>query len=364
MARIVVITGAGAGVGRATAVAFARAGYDVALVARGRDRLEAAAREVRAQGANTLVLPLDVADAAAVEAAADRIERELGPIDVWVNVAMVTIFAPVHDISADEFRRVTEVTYLGYVHGTLAALARMRPRDRGTIVQVGSALSYRAIPLQSAYCGAKFAIRGFTDALRSELLHDKSRIRLTMVQLPAVNTPQFDWARNRLPTKVQPVPPIFQPDAIAREIVRAAGRPTREVWLGVSAVKAIIGGMLVPGYADRLLATQGYSGQITSEARPKDQPDNLLEPPPGDPGARGRFTARAQSRCVSFDPAWLRGGALLGLLGALAGAFALGHVVGRERARPRRVPHPQHAPHRAVEQARSFGARPHTVARR
>ncbi|MFL9826738.1 SDR family oxidoreductase [Rhodoplanes sp. SY1] len=364
MARVVVITGAGAGVGRATAIAFARAGYDVALVARGPERLEAAANEARAQGANALVVPADVADAAAVEAAAERIERALGPIDVWVNTAMVTIFAPVHEITADEFRRVTEVTYLGYVHGTLAALKRMRRRNRGVIVQVGSALSYRAIPLQSAYCGAKFAIRGFTDALRSELLHDRSQVRLTMVQLPAVNTPQFDWARNKLPTKVQPVPPIYQPESIAHEIVRAARRRPREVWLGVPAVKAIIGNMLVPGYADRLLATRGYSGQITSEARPKDQPDNLLTPVPGDPGTRGRFVATSPRRLRAFNPAWLRAGALVGLVGVLAGAWAVGQLIGHDQARRGRTGHPTRADHRVVQTARTTGGRLQTLGRR
>ncbi len=227
------------------------------------------------------------------------------------------------EIEPDEFRRVTEVTYLGQVYGTMAALKRMRRRDRGTIVQVGSALSYRAIPLQSAYCGAKFAIRGFTDSLRSELAHDRSRIRLTMVQLPAVNTPQFDWARSRLPKALQPVPPIYQPEAIARQIVRAASDAPRELWIGHSALKAIIGTMLLPRLGDRILAREGYSGQMAPRPRLPDRRDNLFAPVPGDPGAHGRFDARAQDRVVGFDPAWLRAGALLGLLGALAGAWTL-----------------------------------------
>ena len=225
MASTVVITGASAGVGRAVAIEFARQGCNVALIARGQERLASAARAAREFGVEVLAIAVDVADAAELDHAAERVERELGPIDVWVNDAMATIFAPVHEIKPEEFRRVTEVTYLGQVHGTLAALKRMRRRDRGTIVQVGSALSYRAIPLQSAYCAAKFAVRGFTDSLRSELAHEGSGIRLTMVQLPAVNTPQFDWARSRMPKKAQPVPPIFQPEAIAREIVRAARKP-------------------------------------------------------------------------------------------------------------------------------------------
>jgi NAD(P)-dependent dehydrogenase (short-subunit alcohol dehydrogenase family) len=325
MAGTVVITGAGAGVGRATALQFARAGCRVALLARGKERLDGAAREVRSAGGEALPISVDVADAEAVEAAADRIEQEFGPIDVWVNDAMATIFAPVSEITPDEFRRVTEVTYLGQVYGTMAALKRMRSRDRGTIVQVGSALSYRAIPLQSAYCGAKFAIRGFTDALRSELAHERSRVRITMVQLPAVNTPQFDWARNRLPTRPQPVPPIYQPEAIAREIVRAARDAPRELWIGHSALKAIIGTMLLPRLGDRLLAHEGYSGQMSSEpARSRD--DNLFEPMQGDPGVHGRFDDRARDEVVGFDPMVLRAAALAGLVGTMLCAFLFGRA--------------------------------------
>jgi NAD(P)-dependent dehydrogenase (short-subunit alcohol dehydrogenase family) len=324
MPATIVVTGASAGVGRAVALEFARRGAKVALLARGKERLDSAAREARALGVEALSIPVDVADAGAVDAAAERIEHELGPIDVWVNGAMVTIFAPVHAIAPEEFRRVTEVTYLGQVHGTLAALQRMRPRDHGTIVQVGSALSYRAIPLQSAYCAAKFAIRGFTDSLRSELKHEGSRIRLTMVQLPAVNTPQFDWARSRMANKAQPVAPIFQPAAIAREIVRAAHEAPRELWIGRSALKAIIGTMLLPGLGDRILANEGYPGQLASEPRDEGRPDNLFEPPPGDPGARGRFDRRAAADVHGFDPSWLRAGALCAVLGLLAGAFVVG----------------------------------------
>lgn len=237
---------------------------------------------------------------------------------------MATIFAPVNDIKPDEFRRVTEVTYLGQVYGTMAALKHMRQCNHGTIVQVGSALSYRAIPLQSAYCGAKFAIRGFTDALRSELKHDKSRVRLTMVQLPAVNTPQFDWARSRLPKRLQPVPPIYQPEAIAREIVRAARDAPRELWIGRSALKAIIGTMLLPRLGDRILANEGYSGQMATEPALLDRPDNLFQPVSGDPGAHGRFDDRAHRTVAGFNPTWLRIGAACVLLGIVAGAAAFG----------------------------------------
>ncbi|MHB8813729.1 MAG: SDR family oxidoreductase [Steroidobacteraceae bacterium] len=322
----VVITGASAGVGRATAIAFARSGFNVGLIARGHDGLEGAKRDVEAAGGRALVLPLDVADAQAVSAAADRVVAEWGKIDVWVNDAMATIFSPVHEIEPDEFRRVTEVTYLGQVYGTMAALKHMRPRNHGTIVQVGSALSYRAIPLQSAYCGAKFAIRGFTDALRSELAHDKSRVRLSMVQLPAVNTPQFDWARSRMRQRLQPVPPIYQPEAIAREIVRAAREAPRELWIGHSALKAIIGTLLLPGLGDHILATEGYSGQLAAEPARSGRPDNLFEPVSGDPGAHGRFGARARHTVIGFDPTWLRVGAALMLLGVFAGATVLGRA--------------------------------------
>jgi NAD(P)-dependent dehydrogenase (short-subunit alcohol dehydrogenase family) len=306
-----------AGVGRAVALEFARLGYNVALLARGKERLDSATREARALRVEALPIPVDVADARAVDAAADRVEHQLGPIDTWVNDAMATMFAPVHAIAPEEFRRVTEVTYLGQVHGTLAALKRMRPRNRGTIVQVGSALSYRAIPLQSAYCAAKFAVRGFTNSLRSELEHEGSRVRLTMVQLPAVNTPQFDWARSRMPNKTQPLAPIFQPEAIAREVVRAAQEAPRELWIGGSTLKAIIGTMLFPDFGDRILANEGYSGQLASEPRDEGRPDNLFEAPPGNPGAHGRFNGRARAEVHGFNPSWLRAGALCAALGLL-----------------------------------------------
>lgn len=293
---VVVVSGASAGVGRAVAREFARAGARVGLLSRSRPRLEAAAEEVRILGGEALALPLDVADADAVEAAAARVEDAFGPIDIWINSAMVTVFAPAHCVTAEEYRRVTEVTYLGTVHGTLAALRRMRPRGRGVIVQVGSALAYRAIPLQSAYCAAKFAIRGFTDSLRVELMHDRCDVHLTMVQLGAFNTPQFDWARNKVGECAQPVPPVFQPEVAARGIRFAAHARRRELYVGQSAVKTVWGNKLAPGYADRVLRKQGYSGQTTGQPLPEDRPDNLFSPPPGDPGAHGRFDDRARSR--------------------------------------------------------------------
>jgi NAD(P)-dependent dehydrogenase (short-subunit alcohol dehydrogenase family) len=324
----VVITGASAGVGRAVAAAFARRAWNVGLIARGEERLEQARQEVEALGGRALVLPADVAQETAVQAAADRAAAAFGGIDVWVNGAMVTVYSPVEHMPADEIRRVTEVTYLGAVHGTLAALRHMRRQGggRGTIVQVGSALSYRAIPLQAAYCGAKFAMRGFTDAVRCELLRERSRIRLTMVQLPAVNTPQFDWARSRLPRRPQPVPPIHQPQAVAEAIYRAALDAPRELWVGGPTVQAILGAMLAPGLLDRILARRAYEGQMTPEPALAGAPDNLLGPVPGGQGASGRFDARARQGVASVDPTALRAG--LGAA-ALAAALGLAAAVGR-----------------------------------
>ena len=295
MPETVVITGASAGVGRATAHAFAARGARIALIARGTEGLQAAAAEVEKQGGKALALPLDIADPDTVEAAADRVEDRLGPIDIWVNCAMATIFAPFHRISAQEYRRATEVTYLGFVYGTMAALKRMRPRNRGTIVQVGSALAYRAIPLQSAYCGAKFAIRGFTDSLRTELMHDGVDVHLVMVQMPALNTPQFNWARNKMSRRPQPVPPIFQPEIAADAIVYAAHSRRREVWVGRSSVQAIVANKFFPGLLDRYLAKRGYSSQLTQEQAKPDAPDNLFDPVPGDPDTHGRFDNRSTS---------------------------------------------------------------------
>jgi len=295
MPKTVVVTGAGAGVGRATVEEFARQGYDVALLSRDKDRLERAAAELRKHGVRALPIPTDVADAAAVEAAASKVEEELGPIDVWVNVAMATVFAPVSKLTAEEFERGTRVTYLGQVHGTMSALKRMRTRNRGTIVNVGSALGYRSVPLQSIYCGAKFAIRGFTDALRSEIIHDKLNVHLTMVDLPAVNTPQFDWALNKMGDKAQPVPPIYQPEVPARAIFFAATHRRRQVWVGFPTVKAILANRIAPGLIDRYLAKAGYSGQLTHEKLGEDAPANLYEPVPGDYGAHGRFDARSRT---------------------------------------------------------------------
>jgi short-subunit dehydrogenase len=333
---VVVVTGASAGVGRAVAVAFGHRGFAVGLLARGRERLESAAREVEAAGGRALPLVADVADAAAVDAASDRIARELGPIDVWVNNAMATVYAPIAEIEADEVWRVTEVTYLGQVHGTLAALRHMRPRNRGTIVQIGSALAYRSIPLQSAYCAAKAAVRGFTDSLRTELIHERSAIRLTMVQLPAVDTPQFDWARSRMGRRLQPVPPIHDPAPVAEAILRAAAEAPRELWVGAPAAQAILGTFAMPGIMDRMMARQAWAGQLTDEpAHPRE--GNLLDAPPGDPGARGRFGASSRKSVGSVSETAARAGIGLAVLGAAAGLAALGaYWGGRRRGQPQR----------------------------
>src|SRR5579883_572242 len=293
---IVVITGASAGVGRATVQRFARAGADVALIARGEAGLEGARRDVESAGGRALVLPLDVSDASAVEAAAERVERELGPIDVWVNDAMTTVFSPFTEMEPQEFERVTMVCYLGFVNGTRAALKRMKPRNRGTIVQVGSALAYRAIPLQSAYCGAKHAIRGFTDSVRTELLHDKSRVWITMVQMPALNTPQFDWCMNKMGHKAQPVPPIYDPSIAAEGIYFAAHHRRREVWVGASTAIVIAGNKLLPWLGDRYLARTGYKSQ-QFDGSPSGQA-NLFRPVDDsrDYGPRGEFTSRETRR--------------------------------------------------------------------
>lgn len=301
-ARCVVITGASAGIGRAAAVAFGRHGWRVALLARGLDGLDGARREVEAAGGRALPIAVDVADHAQVEAAAERVERELGPIDVWVNNAMATIFCPFEQIAPEDFERATRVTYLGAVWGTLAALRRMKPRNAGVIVQVGSALAYRSIPLQAPYCGAKSALRGFTDSLRSELIHDKSRVRLTMVQLSAFNTPQFDWGKTCSDRQPQPVPPIFQPELAADAIVRAALHPRREWWVGFPAVKAILGTRIIPGLLDRLLARRAYAGQFADQPLPPGRQDNLHQPVKGDRGAHGRFDKQSKASSAQY---WL-----------------------------------------------------------
>ena len=319
---VVIITGASGGVGRATARAFAREGAYVGLLARGQDGLEGARRDVEKLGGRALVVPTDVADADAVERAAEMVERELGPIDIWINNAMVSVFSPVKEMRPEEYKRVTEVTYLGYVYGTLAALKRMLPRDRGVIVQVGSALAYRGIPLQSAYCAAKHAVQGFVDSLRSELIHDHSNVRVTMVQLPAMNTPQFSWVKSRLPRKPQPVPPIYQPEVGAEAVLFAARNDRREMYVGYPTVEAIVGDKIAPGFADWYLARNGYEAQQTDEPVGADRRDNLWEPVPGDHGAHGLFDDRASASSpqlwANINRNWL----------AMAGAGLAGLAVG------------------------------------
>ncbi|HUB66645.1 MAG TPA: SDR family oxidoreductase [Candidatus Methylacidiphilales bacterium] len=316
--RVIVVTGAAGGVGRATARMFAKTEHArLGLIARSAEALEAAKREVEELGGQALVLPCDVADAAAVEAAAARVEAELGPIDVWVNDAMTSVFAFIKDTTPEEFKRVTEVCYLGYVHGTLAALKYMLPRNRGHIIQVGSALAYRGIPLQAAYCASKHAIQGFMDSLRAELIYQRSAIVATMVQMPALNTPQFGWCRSKLPNKPQPVPPIFQPEVAADAIVYASKSRRRAIYVGLPTVIAIIGNKLFPRLGDLYLGKTGIKSQQTSEKKEPDTPDNLFAPLPGDPGAHGTFDTRARDFSTQLwadkNRGWL----------ALAGFFAL-----------------------------------------
>jgi NAD(P)-dependent dehydrogenase (short-subunit alcohol dehydrogenase family) len=301
MTRISVVTGASGGIGRAVARRLAARGDAVALLARGADGLDGAAEDVRRAGGRPLPIEVDVADFGAVEDAAERVEKDLGPIDLWVNDAFSSVFAPFREIDMDEFTRVTQVSYLGYVYGTKAALTRMLTRDRGTIVQVGSALAYRGIPLQSAYCGAKHAIQGFHESLRTELLHDKSNVHVTMVQMPAVNTPQFGWVLSRLPRKAQPVAPIYQPEIAADAVLYAAEHPRRrEYWVGGSTAGTLLANAVAPGLLDRYLARTGFSSQQTGETRDKDQPTNLWHPVDGsggpDEGAHGDFDAQAKTR--------------------------------------------------------------------
>ena len=330
-AKVVVVTGASAGVGRATAREFGRHGASVALISRNQERLEIAKKEIEQFGGRALVLPLDVADAAAIENAAEKIEAEFGPIDIWVNNAMTSVFSPIEEMEPGEFKRVTEVTYLGVVYGTMAALKRMRKRNRGTIVQVGSALAYRSIPLQSAYCAAKHAIAGFTDSLRCELIHQRSQVHVTMVQMPALNTPQFGWVKSRLPHKAQPVPPIFQPEVAARAIYWAAHHRRRELWVGGSTVAAITGQRLIPALLDKYLGKTGYASQQYDGTEDPNRPNNLWESVPGDFAAHGAFDERASRRSpelwLQMHPWLLLGGA------AFAGGIIYELVFGRKTTR-------------------------------
>lgn len=323
------VTGASAGVGRAVAELFGRRGAAVGLLARGRAGLEGARQAVETAGGQALVLPADVADPAGVEAAAASLEDRFGPIDVWVNNAMVSVFSPVREMTAAEFRRVTDVTYHGVVHGTLSALRRMLPRDRGTIVQVGSALAYRGIPLQSAYCAAKHAVQGFCDSLWSELLHDGSRVRVTMVHLPAVNTPQFEWVKSRLPGRAQPVPPIFTPELAAEAIVWATEHPRRELMVGFPTVRAVVGDKIAPGVGDWYLARNGVDAQQTGEPEDPDRPHNLWNPVDDDRdfGAHGRFGNESRPGSWQF---WLtrHRGVIAAALALLGGAGAYWKVQG------------------------------------
>ncbi len=331
MTQHVVITGASAGIGRETAILFGRRAASVTLLARGRSGLDGAAADVRQAGGQALTVQTDVADPAQVDSAASQAEDAFGPIDVWINVAFTSVFAPFTEITAEEFRRVTEVSYLGYVHGTQSALARMRPRDHGTIVQVGSALSERSIPLQSAYCGAKHAINGFTESVRCELLHEKSQVRITVVQMPAVNTPQFSWVRSRLPRQPQPVPPIYEPEVAARGVLLAADNPGRkQYWVGGSTAATLVAQKFAAPLLDRYLARTGFDSQQTDERVSPGRPDNLWEPvdePAGtDRGAHGAFDDRSHRHSTEL---WLSRhsrqlmavtGAALGVGGVLAGS--------------------------------------------
>jgi short-subunit dehydrogenase len=321
---VVVVTGASAGIGRALIQALAREGARIGLIAREPSRLESAQREVEQLGGQALVFPVDVADYAALRRAAESIEDKFGPIDAWINNAMTSVFSPVHQITPEEFRRVTDVTYLGYVYGTLIALESMTRRNRGVIIQVGSALSYRSIPLQSAYCAAKHAVRGFTMSLRSELIHDGSRVRVTMVQLPAINTPQFDWARNKLQNQLQPLPPIFQPEVAVSSIIYAMRHDTgREILVGWPSIKAALAERVAANFGDKKLSREAYTGQMDRGANTQKDGGNLFDPVPGDQSAHGRFDARAKSRSIALMLRMNRGVTALVILGVLAAVAAV-----------------------------------------
>ena len=328
--KTVVVTGASAGVGRATAHAFAKRGDNVAILARGKAGVEGAAREVEEMGGRALPLTVDVSDPEAVEQAADQIEQQFGPIDVWVNNAMASVFSPVKQMKPEEYKRVTDVTYLGTVYGTLAALKRMEKTGGGHIIQIGSALAYRGIPLQSAYCGAKHAIQGFCDSLRAELLHDNSPVKLTMIQLPAVNTPQFDWVKSRLPNRAQPVPPIYQPEVIADAVVWCSERDKRELLLGASTVVSVLGNKALPNVGDHYLAATGFKSQQTDVPEDPDRPNNLWEPVDADVdhGCHGRFDDRATGVSPLFYAEKHHLKAVAGVA-ALAGAVGLGWLLAR-----------------------------------
>jgi NAD(P)-dependent dehydrogenase (short-subunit alcohol dehydrogenase family) len=332
-AQVVVVTGASGGIGRATAKLFAERGATVALLARGEEGLEGARADVEALGGTAAVFPVDTADASDLDKVADQIEEELGEIDTWVNVAFTSVFARFVDLEPEEFERVTRVTYLGFVNGTRSALKRMMPRDRGTIVQVGSTLAYRGIPLQSAYCGAKHATQGFHESVRTELLHEKSRVQVTMVQMPAVNTPQFSWVLSKLPRQAQPVPPIYQPEVAARAVVYAADHPQRrEYWVGASTMATLLANAVVPGVLDRYLARTGFDSQQTPDDKPADQPANLWEPADGpggrDFGAHGLFDDRSHARSAQVWASQHHGSVAVGL-GLAAAAAALVRLVRR-----------------------------------
>lgn len=318
---VVVLTGASGGVGRATARKFAAEGVRIALIARGRNGLEAAAREVEQAGGQAMVLPIDVARYDQVEAAAASVEDAFGPIDVWINDAMVTVYAEFMDIEPDEFRRATEVTYLGMVWGTRAALKRMMPRNRGSIVQVCSAMSYRGIPLQSPYCGAKHACKGFTESVITELLHNKSKIQVSMIQLPGLNTTQFTWGRTKLPKQTMPVPPIYQPEVAADAVYYAAHHKRRQIYVGIPTVMNILGERVAPWLLDRYLARSGYKSQMTDHDLDPQGHDNLFDPVDEDRGAHGPFDSQAHSLSPQYELAKHRGKILAGV-GAAAAAGA------------------------------------------